>query len=152
MSWYKKASIEELVESLQKEIRELIDSVDLSDAAKAVLKPSSDKIPKAHVGKIGDFDIFVVNGDLVKTRLEMDFVEGANDQAYASETNPDNKDVIPGNEIWLSSEIRSEFIPYILYHELIEANIMKSTGADYSSAHKAANDYEKIARKNKIFG
>lgn len=155
MSWYKKAGQDELAESLQKAIQELLRSVNLKAASEAVRRPCPscpNKIPKAKLGKIGDFVIYIVNGDLVKTKLEMDFVEGANDQAYGSDTNPDNKDVIPENEVWITSEVLSLHVPYIMYHELIEANVMKNTGADYSSAHSTANDYEKLARKAKLFG
>jgi hypothetical protein len=155
MSWYKKAGEDSLAASLQRKIQELLNSVNLELSIKTVRQPCKscpNSIPKVLLGKINGFDIFIINGDLVKTKLEMDFVEGANDQAYGSETNPDNKDVVPENEVWLSSEVFPQHIPYILYHELIEANIMKDTGADYSSSHSKANEYERIARKAKLFG
>ena len=163
-NWYKKSQLEEvsrLVEdeirslavNLEKDIKKLIISVDLSAASKKALEKSSKSdIKRIRIGKIGDFNIFIVNGDKVKTNLEMEFVEGGNDQAYSSDTDTDQKDVIPKNEIWLSAEIRPEFLPYILLHEILESIIMEKTHSDYESAHDTANIFEKRAREARIFG
>lgn len=154
MSWYKKASVSELSERLEQSIKELVSSVNLDAACKSVLHPCpcSKATPKRKIGKIGDFTIFIVNGDVVKTQHEMEFIEGGNDKAYSSETDPDHRNVIPRDEIWISAEIRSQFLPYILLHEILEATLMEETGSDYATAHDTANFYEKRARTNKIFG
>lgn len=172
MSWYQKANTDRLAKELAESIQKLMSSVDLKKVVKNVLLPSENEIPKVLIGKIGDFSIFVVDGNAVKTKLGMDFVEGGNDLAYSSDTNLNNykcrkengkilfsedpeagqDGFIPKNEIWLSSEVHIRFLPYILYHEIVEATIMKVFDKDYSSSHNIANAHEKKARESKIFG
>ena len=154
MSWYQRANSDRLATILQSKIKDIIASANLAAIAEKVrsLHERPNGIPKSLIGEVDDFSIYIVDGDAVKTKLEMDFVEGANDEAYSSETDDEHKDVIPDNEIWLSAEVHERYMPYILYHELLEAIIMRSTGLAYSDAHDVANRYEKKARESKIFG
>ena len=155
MSWYQRANTDRLADILQSKIEELITSINLAtvtEKVRAAGEQSSDGIPKYLIGEIDGFSIFIVDGNAVKTKLEMGFVEGANDEAYSSDTDDEHKDVIPDKEVWLSAEINGKYIPYILYHELLEAIIMKIAGLSYSDAHDIANLYEKKARESKIFG
>lgn len=155
MSWYQRANTDRLANILQNKIEDLIASINLAaitEKVRAVGDQESKGIPKYLIGEIDGFSIFIVDGNAVKTELEMDFVEGANDEAYSSDTDDEHKDVIPDKEVWLSAEVNGKYIPYILYHELLEAIIMRSAGLSYSDAHDIANAHEKKARESKIFG
>lgn len=150
MSWYKVANTKQLAKMLQEKIIKLIDNVDLKKASELALFSEKHCTLKVKIGQIGAFEVYIVNGDWIKTHLEMEFVEGGNDMAYNATT--DFKNIIPEHEIWLSAEIRPELLPYILYHEILEAEIIKHIHSDYPKAHNVANFYERKAREQKIFG
>ena len=98
---------------------------------------------KKNVGVVDNNNIFLVDGNHVKINNDMDFVEGGNDARYK---------FIPEKEIWVdSNEDRSQW-PYIILHERVERNLMVGGEMKYDDAHNIADEVEKIARENKIFG
>jgi hypothetical protein len=86
-----------------------------------------------------DVVIKIVDGDAVKTKYEMDFVEGGNGERYS---------FIPDKEIWIDGNIdSSQHFPIIL-HEMIERTLMKHMGLSYDEAHEICNAVEKKVRKS----
>jgi hypothetical protein len=101
---------------------------------------------KYYLGKINDYDIYIVDGDFIKIKWMGDFTEGGNFCVYGpgNSTYPD-LDFIPDHEIWVDGRISIHELSFILYHELIEVRFMLK-GLKYDDAHEIANAYEKEAR------
>ena len=95
------------------------------------------EIYKKQLSKIGDVAVFLVDGNEVKKRYNMDLVEGGNDMAYPS--------FIPRGEVWIDKLMDpKEWIP-IMVHELSERLLMKK-GKSYEEAHPEANAIEREVR------
>lgn len=62
--------------------------------------PRGTPIPKTHMGRIGRVKVFLVDGNAVKLRYHMDFVEGNNSA---------EPDWIPKDELWISNELVQEY-------------------------------------------
>jgi hypothetical protein len=90
-----------------------------------------------YIGDVGDLHVYSVDGDEVKTKYCMDFVEAGNDARYT---------FIPSNQVWVDIEINIRDHPFIVYHEVIERTLMKRVGLSYDEAHNIANKYEKERR------
>lgn len=86
-------------------------------------------------GEIGDVAIVFVDGNKVKTEIDMDFTEGANDLA---------RSYVPAGQVWVDFNVGDEW-PYIVLHELVERWWM-NVGDAYEKAHKKANEAEKDRR------
>ncbi|MEK6932240.1 MAG: hypothetical protein AABW56_00390 [Nanoarchaeota archaeon] len=72
--------------------------------------------------------VFVVNGELIRDNVDIDFVMGGNGARYL---------YIPINEIWVESKYKKE-LKDILLHEYSELNLMKK-GYNYEKAHDLAS-------------
>lgn len=104
-----------------------------------LFKINDDEILKLSVGKIGDFNIFLVDGNIVKLKYEMDFVEAGNPFRYPK--------FIPKNEIWIDINLEpDDWIPNCL-HEYIESILMRDRNLSYDKAHDIANIKEKKFRE-----
>ena len=124
MNWYKKAK------------KEIEFPFKLDDLWKAILELKFEKtklLPKT-IGKLDDMEIILVDGDKIKKKYFMDFVEGGNDMAYKW---------MPKNKIWIDDNMSIEVMPHITYHEFIERYLMKYEDMSYNDAHDIANKYEK---------
>jgi len=122
MNWYKIAKVEF--------------PFNLDDLWEAILSLKFEvnvPLPKP-LGKLDDMEVILVNGDKIKKKYFMDFVEGGNDMAYKW---------IPKNEIWIDDNMSTEIMPHITYHEFIERYLMKYEDMSYDDAHDVANKYEK---------
>jgi hypothetical protein len=91
------------------------------------------RLIKKYSGKI---KVWVVDGNLVRTLLLIDFAGGGHDKVY---------DFIPKNEIWLDNDIKKSELKYILLHEMHERYMM-AKGMDYRKAHKSATLIEDSSR------
>ena len=102
-----------------------------ADAAK------TSSLPK-QIGTVesGAVKVVLVDGDVVKTQHDMDFIEGGNGERYG---------FIPKDEIWLDDSLEVHDLPFILYHEATERRLM-SRGMDYDNAHEQANIPERTLR------
>jgi hypothetical protein len=87
---------------------------------------------------INGIKIELIDGNKVKTKYNMDFVEGGSDLVYK---------FIPAKTIWIDKAITSEERPHIILHELIERHLMEKYNVDYEKAHDIANVFEKKSRK-----
>jgi hypothetical protein len=86
-------------------------------------------------------EIWLVDGEKVRTLFFLDFTEGGHDKVY---------DFIPDNEVWLDDDLVKEERDYVLVHELIERFKM-AYGMAYDDAHYGfASPLEKFCRKTKI--
>ena len=95
------------------------------------------EIVKKQLTQIGDVGVFLVDGNEVKKRYSMDFVEGGNDMAYPT--------FIPKGEVWIDWRMnRKEWMP-IMIHELAERLRMKK-GKSYEESHAEANAVERQVR------
>lgn len=97
------------------------------------------KIP-ALMGKVGENRVLVVDGDLLKIKFDMDFVEGGNDLEA-----PWIKKAFGPNVLLLDGNILPHDWPLILYHEAHERRDMAG-GMSYEKAHERANKGEKALR------
>lgn len=87
----------------------------------------------------GDFTVKLVDGNLVKMKHDMDFVEGGNHERW---------DFIPDGEIWIDENIDSSQYFFIILHEAIERTLMKHMGLSYDEAHDISNRVEEKVRKH----
>ncbi|MEK6835063.1 MAG: hypothetical protein AABX61_02250 [Nanoarchaeota archaeon] len=84
------------------------------------------------------YNIFLVDGELIRNKLDIDFVMGGNGFRYL---------YIPVNEIWIDDAYKnSKEINYIILHEFIELNLMRH-GINYSKAHDLASVKELKERR-----
>ena len=123
-----------------------IDKVEIeqiaTDLEKDILKLESkffDEIYITEIGKLNECTVFLVNGDTIKIKHEMDYVEGGNSQRYP--------EFIPKDEIWLDYNIHTTDIKFIMLHEYIENRLMRDFGLSYDRAHDIANEQEMSFRK-----
>lgn len=123
MNWYKKAQNNYFPFSLDK-LWEKILSIDIQ---------TNPPLPKI-IGELDNINVVLVNGDLIKKKYFMDFVEGGNDMAY---------NWMPKNQIWIDNNMSPKVMPHIIYHEFLERYLMKNKNMSYDDAHNIANKYEK---------
>jgi len=96
-------------------------------------------IKKKKIGNIGKLNIWLVEGEQVRDKKDVEFTEGGNDLAYR---------YIPKDEIWVDDSLKTEERPPIILHEAYERERM-AKGEDYEEAHAEASQVEKKARKKK---
>lgn len=82
--------------------------------------------------------VWIVDGELVRDLLFIDFTEGGHDEIY---------DFIPKNEIWIDDDVVEGERRYILLHELHERRLM-AEGCDYDKAHRISSRKELWARRH----
>ncbi len=100
-------------------------------------KPSASALP-FDCGEIDPgINMMIVDGDLVKLKHDMDFVEGANGEEASW---------VPKDEIWIDDNIELHDMPFIAYHESTERRDMKK-GMKYLQAHERANAGERELRQ-----
>jgi len=90
------------------------------------------------MGTVLGLEVVAVDGDKVKERFEMDFVEGGNDQRYG---------FIPPKTVWVDNRLDKEDWRYIILHETVERTLMKYLGLTYDQAHEIANWEERKDRR-----
>lgn len=95
------------------------------------------ELTKKLVCKLGAYKIYAVNGDVVKLKHDMDFVEGGNFMRYK---------FIPKPEIWIDSNIQEHDWRFIMAHEVAETFLMHKHDYSYERAHEVANAIEKKLR------
>ena len=82
--------------------------------------------------------VWVVDGELVRDVLFIDFTEGGHDKVY---------DFIPPKEVWIDDDVRPEERRFILLHELYERRLM-SGGWAYGNAHRDSSRLESHYRRH----
>jgi hypothetical protein len=136
-------------ESLQKEdLQKSSLPAHSSEALWKIVKEMFGKVNASEVGglkfpvdQLDGVALYLVEGDWVKERFLMDFVEGGHDKVY---------DFIPSKEVWVDHSMEPANWPFIAFHELVERHLMEHDGLDYDAAHNRANNLERWARKGAI--
>lgn len=91
-----------------------------------------------NLGKFGDVDVCIVNGEVVRNLFFIDFTEGGHHFVY---------DFVPLHEVWLDNDLNPIEMDYVLLHELHERYLM-SQGYDYSAAHRSSSIIEYKCRRD----
>ena len=86
---------------------------------------------------IDKISIIMVDGNEVKKKHDMNFVEGGHDLVY---------NYIPVKTIWIDKSIESKQWKPIIIHELIERFLMEKYKLKYEIAHEIVNSIEKNYR------
>ena len=99
--------------------------------------------PKVYVKRYGhipseDIDVFLVNGNEVRNRYKVDWIEGGNPETYS---------FVPNHEMWIELGEHRDEMPYILLHEFVETMCMRYRKMKYDPAHKIASKVEFAARE-----
>ena len=83
------------------------------------------------------YKIFIVNGELIRNKIDIDYIMGGNGFRYL---------YIPIDEIWVEDKYyKTKEFNYIVYHEYSESRLMRR-GLNYSDAHDLASIKELIKR------
>lgn len=96
------------------------------------------KIDKKELGKIEDFEVYLVDGEEVRNILDQDFTTGGSSGRYI---------YIPEGEVWIEDGMTSDDTLSTLIHEFVECYFMENKGLNYAHAHDKANIYERKVRK-----
>jgi len=99
-----------------------------------------EKVEHVHIkllGNVGDLQVWLVDGELVRNWFYTDFTEGGHDLVY---------NWVPPNEVWMDNDLGAEDFPYVLLHEVFERERM-AEGLTYPEAHKASLKVELEARE-----
>lgn len=96
---------------------------------------------RVYSGTVNGFDVWIVDGNLVRERIIPQFLYGGNPQEYPT---------IPANEIWIDHAITSEEYEYTLRHELCERELMAAHGWTYGAAHDSALMLEQKLRRDDL--
>lgn len=91
--------------------------------------------------QIGPITVWLVNGEVVRGRYYVPFIEGGNHGRYI---------FVPINEVWLEYTMHPEELPFILIHECVERYLMLVCGWLYAAAHHFASDVEYACRRRGI--
>lgn len=86
---------------------------------------------------IQNFDIYVVNAELIRDTLDIDFTTGGNPSRYK---------YIPENEIWVEAHLTPNDLWPCIIHEFMENYAMSKFAYSYDKAHDYANLFEKKVR------
>jgi hypothetical protein len=105
----------------------------MSQKDEKVLRKVRRKVLRSYSGKV---KVWVVDGMLVRSLFLTDFGGGGHDLVYT---------FIPGNEVWIDSDISPRERKFIVLHELHERNLM-SRGMSYEDAHRSATSVEDFFR------
>lgn len=86
--------------------------------------------PKPEEKGEDDLDVYIVDGDWVRTNINVDFVEGGHGYVY---------DYVPKNEIWVEDMEDKKEMWFNFKHEQFERNLMKNNPKmSYEDAHDQA--------------
>ncbi len=86
----------------------------------------------------GAVDVWVVDGNLVRSLYKTDYTEGGHGHVYSW---------CPKSQIWIDSGVDDREIPFILAHEYLESRLMRDRGIEYDRAHEICSKMEFELRK-----
>jgi hypothetical protein len=91
------------------------------------------------LGFINGLTIYLVSGEQVRNKTDIDFTAGGSEAAYPG--------YIPKNEIWLDDALHVLDRIATIFHEIVERNLMLYKGIDYDDAHEIACERELAFRE-----
>jgi hypothetical protein len=93
-------------------------------------------------GTVGNYNIWIVDGNVVRQKIYKEFLYGGNEQRYLFN---------PKGEIWIDNAISCEEFELTVAHELNERHLMAKFGWEYQTAHDSSLRLElTIRHKNEI--
>jgi hypothetical protein len=93
-------------------------------------------------GKKDNYNIWIVDGDLIREKIYKEWLYGGNEQRYVFN---------PKGEIWIDNDISSEEFDLTVAHELNERHLMAKFGWTYQAAHDSSLSLEQTIRhKNEV--
>jgi hypothetical protein len=98
-----------------------------------------DGVYRYYMGKVQNYDIWIVDGNQVRLKIFSSFLYGGNEQRY-----PFN----PKGEIWIDNAISCEEYYLTLAHELNERHLMAKFGWKYITAHDSSLSLEQTIRRS----
>jgi hypothetical protein len=90
-------------------------------------------------GKKDNYDVWVIDGNMVRQKIYKEFLYGGNEQRYRYN---------PKGEIWIDNAISCEEFDLTLAHELNERHLMARFGWTYQTAHDSSLRLEQTIRRN----
>ena len=90
-------------------------------------------------GKKGNYDIWIIDGNIVRQKIYKEFLYGGNEQRYIFN---------PKGEIWIDNAISCEEYDLTVAHELNERHLMAKYGWEYQTAHDSSLSLELTIRHN----
>lgn len=97
-----------------------------------------ENVYRYYCGKRDNFEVWIVDGVIIRKNIYNEFVYGGNDQRYP---------FVPVGEIWIDNSITVEEFETTLVHEINERNLM-SKGMTYCEAHDSSLIVELEMRRN----
>ena len=90
-------------------------------------------------GKKDNYNIWVIDGNIVRQKIYKEFLYGGNEQRYIFN---------PKGEIWIDNAISCEEYDLTVAHELNERHLMAKYGWEYQTAHDSSLSLELTIRHN----
>ncbi len=114
---------------------------ELSERKKATKDKKQKPLHIKLIGKTKDnLNIFLIDGNQVRTIYDIEFTEGGHDFVY---------NYVPKNEVWIDNDLSQSERKYVILHELFERSLMKNKKMSYNNAHNKASEIEWQARHDK---
>jgi hypothetical protein len=88
-------------------------------------------------GTIDNYNIWIVDGNIVRQKIYREFLYGGNEQRYLFN---------PKGEIWIDNAISCEEFELTVAHELNERHLMAKFGWEYQTAHDSSLHLELTIR------
>jgi|GEM_PF-2600517 len=93
------------------------------------------------IGRRGRYRVVLVDGRVIRDRLDPDFAAGGNPGRYG---------YVPNDELWVDDcTARGDVGPYV-EHEGVESELMRRKGLSYDDAHERATIAERRLRKKPV--
>lgn len=146
-----KPYVKKILKEIQENILSNLKLEELRENTKDSQLRSKDKVLKSQIGTINDKKVFFVNGNEVKIKFFMDFVEGGNGMVYGVKHDENQPKCIPKDEIWVDADLDLSSFPYVLVHEAVEMYLMEKENLNYDKAHAKSNGTEKDLREKRFF-
>jgi hypothetical protein len=94
-------------------------------------------IYRYYCGVMGNYNIWIIDGNVVRQKIYKEFLCGGNEQRYIFN---------PSGEIWIDNAISCEEFDLTVAHELNERHLMAKYGWTYEEAHDSSLMLEQVIR------
>ena len=107
------------------------------DKKKRRKKAQQEGVRLEKLDTVGDVEVWLADGRLVREKYFIDFTQGGNHERY---------NWIPDNEIWIDDDMSLDERSFIIVHEFLERYLMREGNMSYDEAHKHADELEEYLR------
>ena len=92
-----------------------------------------DQVRVKRVGTLRGMNVWIVNGEILRGRVDVDFTTGGNPARYS---------YVPNEDMWVEQDAKpSDSMPSLM-HEFVEYTVMRKAGISNGNAHDIANVFE----------